>query len=178
MKIRVTLAVLSFCGIVLFAAIAVAQTLKRDLIGLGVAPEVANELSAAIPQPHTTAGYGAEVRFQAGFAPRLAPFVPTLAATPVVGTNEFRPGLNVVPTVALNAAAILGPSTPVPGQHFIINNSGPNAVFVKAGGGATLNGATAGGKIALPSLATVECVTASATNQICLQPVIPTPSAP
>jgi len=156
-----------------------AQTLKSDLVGLGVKSEVANELSNAIPQPHSTvSGYAAEVRFSAGYAPRLAPYVPTMAATPVVGTNEFKPGLNVVPTAAASTAAILGPSTPVPGQHFIINNSGPNSVFVKAGGGATLNGATAGGKIALPTLATVECLTASATNQICLQPVIPTPAAP
>lgn len=175
---RVFFAVVFSCAVISVVAIAAAQTLRRDLVGLGVPPEVATELDKAIPPAYATAGYTADLRFQAGTAPRQAPYVPTMAATPVVGTNEFRPGLNVVPTAAASTAAILGPSTPIPGQQFIINNSGPNAVFVKAAGGATLNGATAGGKISLATLATIHCWTASATNQVCQQPVIPTPSAP
>lgn len=104
-----------------------------------------------------------------------SPAVPTMAATPVVGTNEFYPGLNVVPTAAANTAAFLGPSTPIPNQRFLISNASGAAVRVKAAGGATLNGATAGGWISVASLATVECFTQSATNQVCMQPVIPTP---
>jgi hypothetical protein len=130
---------------------------KSDLIGLGVPAEQA------------------EVIANINTLPRA---VPTMAATPVVGTNVFSPGLNVVPTAAANTAAFLGAATPVPGQEFIINNSGPNAVRVKAAGGATLNGATAGGYISVPTLATVRCITASATNQVCLQPVVPTPAGP
>lgn len=109
---------------------------------------------------------------------RLAPYVPTMAATPVVGTNQLLPGLNIIPTAAANTAAILGASTPVPGEQFRIVNSGPNAVFIKAGGGATMNGAQAGGKIALATLASINCVTTSATNYNCEQPVVPTPQAP
>ena len=104
--------------------------------------------------------------------------VPTMAATPVAGTNILYPGLNVVPTAAANTAAFIGAATPVVGQRFIVNNAAGATVRLKAAGGATLNGATAGGYIALVSLATVECFTASATNQVCLQPVIPTPAGP
>ena len=108
----------------------------------------------------------------------VQPFAPTLAATPVAATNQFAPGLNVVPTIAANSAAFIGPATPVPGQQFTIHNVGTNAIRAKAAGGATLNGATAGGYISIASLATVECKTVSATNQICEQPVIPTPAGP
>lgn len=104
--------------------------------------------------------------------------VPTMVSTPVAASNFFSPGLNVVPTAAANTAAFLGAATPVPGQQFRIYNSGPNAVRVKAGGAATMNGATAGGYITLATLATVDCQTTSATSQICLQPVIPTPAGP
>lgn len=114
----------------------------------------------------------------AGFGLNAAPFVPTMAATPVTGTNYFAPGLNVVPTAAANTAAFIGPATPVPGQQFrIINNSGA-AVRAKAAGGATLNGATAGGYISIAIGATVDCATMSTANQVCLQPVIPTPAGP
>lgn len=104
--------------------------------------------------------------------------VPTMAATPAVGTNEFSPGLNIIPTAAANTAALLGPSTPVPGQRFVINNNSGASVRIKAAGGATLNGATAGGYIVIASLATVRCITVSATNQVCEQAVIPTPAGP
>lgn len=114
----------------------------------------------------------------AGYGLNMAAFVPTMAATPVAGTNYFAPGLNVVPTAAANTAAFIGPATPVAGQQFrIINNSGA-AVRAKAAGGATLNGATAGGYIVIAALATVDCATMSTTNQVCLQPVIPTPAGP
>lgn len=109
---------------------------------------------------------------------QMAAFVPTTAATPVAGTNIVKPGLNVVPTAAANDALFIGASTPVVGQQFRVVNSGPNAVRLKAAGGATLNGATAGGYITVATLATVDCITASATNQVCQQPVIPTPAGP
>ena len=120
------------------------------------------------------------IAFQsAGQGVTFSAFVPTMVATPVAGTNIFKPGLNVVPTAAANTAAFLGAATPIVGEHFIINNSNSaNAVRVKAAGGATLNGATAGGYISLAALATVECYTASSGNQVCQQPVIPTPAGP
>lgn len=104
-------------------------------------------------------------------------YVPTVASTPVAGTNIIKPGLNIIPTAAANTALFIGAATPVVGQHFIVNNSGANAVYLKAAGGATLNGATAGGRILVAALATVECFTVSATNQVCTQPVVPTPAA-
>ena len=108
----------------------------------------------------------------------MAVYVPTLAATPVQGTNNFAPGLNVIPTNAANNAGILGSATPVAGQEFTIVNASGASQRIKAGGGATLNGATAGGYIVLASLASVRCYSTSATNYNCEQPVIPTPSGP
>lgn len=108
----------------------------------------------------------------------MAVYVPTLAATPVVGTNRFLPGLNVIPTNAANNAGILGEATPVAGQEFTIVNASGAAQRIKAGGGATLNGATAGGYIVLATLASVRCYSTSATNYNCEQPVIPTPAGP
>ena len=105
-------------------------------------------------------------------------FVPTMAATPVAGTNYFAPGLNVVPTAAANTAAFLGLATPVVGQQFSINNASGVSVRAKASAGLTLNGATAGGYIVIPNLATLDCETVSLTNQVCRQPVIPTPAGP
>lgn len=121
---------------------------------------------------------GTGVVFAAGANDQLTPYAPVLAATPVAATNIFQPGLNVVPTFAANTAAFLGAATPIPGQQFKISNASSNSIRVKAAGGATLNGATAGGYIAVPNLATVECFTQSATNQVCEQPVIPTPAGP
>lgn len=108
-----------------------------------------------------------------------AGYVPTPAATPVGGTNLVKPGYNVVPTAAANAAMFIGAATPIPGQVFVVTNSNSaNAVRLKASGGATLNGATAGGYISLAALATVTCRTQSVSNQVCEQPVIPTPAGP
>jgi hypothetical protein len=105
--------------------------------------------------------------------------VPTMASTPVQGTNVFLPGLNVVPTAAANSSALLGVSaTPVVGEHYIISNASGAQVRVKASGVATMNGATAGGYIVLPNLATIECFNQSVGNHVCLQPVIPTPAGP
>lgn len=118
------------------------------------------------------------LKFNAGYGLIQAPYVPTMAATPVAGTNVVKPGLNVVPTAAANTAAFIGGATPVPGETFRIVNASGQTVRLKAAGGATLNGATAGGYIAVPNLATVDCTTASTSNQVCLQPVIPTPAGP
>lgn len=144
-----------------------------QLQALGMSTELAGKVdslySSAVPVAPV---------YSSGVNAQLAAFVPTAVATPVINTNLIRPGLNIVPTVAANAAMFIGVATPVVGQQFVVVNSGPNAVRLKAAGGATLNGAQAGGFISVASLATVNCYTASATNQVCTQPVIPTPSAP
>ena len=171
----------------------------ENLMGLGMSAPLAtlvdNQYAAATTQselPATTNTYdlgsasktwrnvyvGTAAIFSSGANVQLTAYAPVLISTPVAGTNIFQPGLNVVPTVAANAAAFIGPATPVPGQQFTIINSGANAVRAKAAGGATLNGATAGGYISIASLATVECKTQSTGNQVCEQPVIPTPAGP
>lgn len=113
----------------------------------------------------------------AGFGYNLGTgYVPTLAATPVAttGANEFKPGLNIVPTHAANVAGFLGPKTPVPGQAFVVKNTAGASIRIKAAGGATMNGATAGGFIDLANLATAFCQTTSVSNQDCQLPAAPT----
>lgn len=105
-------------------------------------------------------------------------YVPTMAATPVVGTNIFNPGLNIIPTAAANTAAIIGHTTPVPGQRFVIFNNSGNTVRAKAGGGATLNGATAGGWISMATGTTLDCTTVTTGNILCRLPAQPTPQGP
>lgn len=171
----------------------------RELMNLGMPAALASKVDAiysssvaasSLPKTDNTYDLGSASKqwrnlyigtkavFASGANAQLTAYVPTLVATPVAGTNVFQPGLNVVPTVAANAAAFIGPATPVPGQQFTIVNSGPNAIRAKAAGGATLNGATAGGYISIASLATVDCVTSASGNQSCRQPVIPTPAGP
>lgn len=104
-------------------------------------------------------------------------YVPTLAATPVAATNDFKLGLNVIPTAAANAAAIL--PTPVSaGVTSTLINTGPNAVRVKAGGTNTINGSAAGAYIPLAIAAQADCIAESATNWRCSTSVVPTPAGP
>lgn len=105
-------------------------------------------------------------------------FVPTMAATPVQGTNQFSAGLNVIPTAAANTAAFLGASTPIPGQHFILVNRSGNTVRAKAPAGSTLNGATAGGYFAIATLLSAHCDTDQAADISCALDVNPTPAGP
>jgi hypothetical protein len=174
---RVFFAVVFSCAVISVVAIAAAQSLKRDLVGLGVPAEVANELGNSIPPAYATAGYSQDVRFQAGAAPRLAPFVPTLAATPVAGTNDFRIGINAVPTAAANTAAIL-PTPAGAGQQVIVANTMANAVRIKAGGTNTINGSAAGAYIPLAAQAVADCHATSATNWYCGYRAVPTPAGP
>lgn len=125
-----------------------------------------------------SATLGGNVVFQqSGKNVVLAPYVPTMAATPVAGTNQILPGINVIPTAAANTAAMLK-ATPVVGEQYQIYNSGPNAVRIKAGGASTINGATAGGYIGLAALSSMKCITTSASNHLCNLDVNPTPAGP
>lgn len=154
---------------VAFAASASAQPYSATqeqgrLIGLGMSPELSRELTgfldgAGIYQP---------------VAPRA---VPTMAATPVAGVNMIVPGVNVVPTAAANTAALL-PATPVPGQLFTIINNGPNAIRVKAGGAAAINGGSAGNYISVATLQQADCVTVGAAAHNCALKTVPTPAGP
>lgn len=107
----------------------------------------------------------------------LAPVVPTMASTPVAGTNDFKGVVNVVPTAALNTAALL-PASPTAGDLKIIVNNGPNAVRVKAGGTDTINGGSAGNYIPLATMQQAECVAMSTSAWNCSLQTVPTPAGP
>lgn len=114
---------------------------------------------------------------RAGGNVQLVAYVPTMAATPVAGTNQIIPGLNIIPTAAANTAAMLR-ETPVVGEQFIVWNSSPNSVRVKSGGTATMNNAIAGGYVVLPTLGRMICQTTSASNNVCNLEALPTPAGP
>ena len=103
--------------------------------------------------------------------------VPTMAATPVAGTNNFVVGVNVVPTVAANQAAIF-PATPVAGSEITIYNNGANAVRAKAGGASTINGSTAGAYIPIAAKQKAHCVNTDGTDWACELSTVPTPAGP
>jgi len=119
------------------------------------------------------------IAFQSGYAPKLVPnTAPIFISTPVTGTNFVAPGLSVVPpTVTANTAAFVGAATPVAGTTFQIYNGSASSVYLKAAGGATINGAQAAGRFLLATLCTVDCVYSSATNLVCKPPVCATPLA-
>lgn len=104
-------------------------------------------------------------------------YVPTLVSTPVAGTNDLKLGLNVIPTAAANAAAIL-PTPSGAGVTVRLFNSGPNAVRAKAGGTNTINGSSAGAYIPIATLQEIVCTANSATNWGCSQGSVPTPAGP
>ena len=130
--------------------------------------EVENDGDLALPSSLT---------FTAGQGVRLPTYVPTMAATPVAGTNMFKVGLNVVPTAAANTAALLD-ATPTPGNTYVIYNSGANSIRIKGGGATTINGATAGGYVVLATLQSAVCRVTSASNANCILEVAPTPAGP
>lgn len=114
----------------------------------------------------------------AGQGVTMPSYVPTLAATPVAGTNDFKPNtVNVVPTHAANVAGLL-PPTPIVGDQFVIKNAAGANIRVKAGGAATLNGATAGGYIVQGTGTIMHCYATAADNYDCDAPVQPTPAGP
>jgi hypothetical protein len=82
---------------------------------------------------------------------------------------------NAAPTA--NTAAFVGVATPVAGTTFKVYNGSASSVYLKAAGGATINGAQAAGRFLLATLCTVDCVYSSATNLVCTPPVCATPLA-
>lgn len=179
-KNKITFLIAFFCAVVYTGVLLTNPQIALSggaQVGELQALGMSTELAAKVDQLYSSGVPVAPV-YSSGVNAQLAAFVPTAAATPVTNVNFIKPGLNIVPTAAVGAGMFIGVATPVVGQQFVVVNSGPNAVRLKAAGGATLNGAQAGGFIVVQSLATVNCYTASAGNQVCTQPVIPTPQAP
>lgn len=103
----------------------------------------------------------------AGTYVRAAPYVPTMAATAVAGTNAFAPGLNVVPTAAANTAAMTAATPNVGDRYIVYNNNSANAVRFKAGGATTINGSAAGAYVELAAAAAIQCDVVTGTNMVC-----------
>lgn len=138
------------------------------------------ELIALDKVSATTLGITSQVTdipYASNAAPRLAAYVPTLAATPAAGTNDFKIGFNVVPTAAANAAAIF-PTPAANGQYLEVFNSGPNAVRLKAGGTNTINASAAGAYIPLATFQNAKCRSASTGAWVCAVDTVPTPAGP
>lgn len=122
-------------------------------------------------------GFSTDLPFASDAAPRLAPYTATLAATPAAGTNDFKIGINIVPTAAANTAALL-PTPLATGQRVTIVNTMANAVRIKAGGTNTINGSAAGAYVPLAAAAVIDCETTTATNWFCGYRAVPTPAGP
>jgi hypothetical protein len=147
-------------------------------ISFDVSPDGSGTAASALLLSNTKlATFAGQIQQGAGLGQIMVPYVPTMAATPVAGTNVIQPGYNVVPTAAANTAALL-PATPTPGQQFHIYNEGANSVRIKAGGASTMNGATAGGYIVLATKTSLECKASAAANYECFLPANPTPAGP
>jgi len=145
-----------------------------DAIVLSVATIPVAQLNAS---GFYVAPFAADATFATDTAPRLAAYVPTMAATPVAGKNDFKIGYNVIPTAAADTAALL-PTPGVAGKYVQIFNSGPNAVRIKAGGTNTINASAAGAYIPLATFRMAECRSASAGAWVCTHGTVPTPAGP
>lgn len=130
---------------------------------------------------------GTNVIFASGANIQRAVYAPNAAATPVLNTNLCATGLCVVPTTAANNAVYIGIKTPIVGSEFYIkNNNTANLIRAKVSGGATINGAVAGGYIGLAAGTSMHCIYYSATDLTCdtyttaagTTAVLPTPAGP
>lgn len=88
-----------------------------------------------------TAGTTGGIQLAAQYGLHMAAYVPTMTtggvATPAAGTNDFKIGMNAVPTAAAAAAALL-PASPSQGDIIEVLNTGPNEVNVCPGSGDTI----------------------------------------
>lgn len=114
---------------------------------------------------------------QSGTVRAVPAYVPTMAATPVAGTNAYIWGVNAVPTAAANTSAFL-PTPVAAGQKATIINTMANAVRISAGGTNTINGGSAGGYIPLAAAAIADCESTSTSAVWCGTRAVPTPAGP
>lgn len=106
-------------------------------------------------------------------------FVPTLAATPVEGTNSLAKGqFNAIPTNAANNVGLLAPVPAVGDRYFGLNNSGASQ-RIKAAGTPGINGAAAGTYAIITTGSYFDCTATSATNYSCsMASQVLTPAGP
>lgn len=109
---------------------------------------------------------------------RMVPYVPTLAATPVAGTNDFRGGSNAVPTAAANTAGCL-PTSPTNGDIVEIFNGMANAVRAKSCSTPGINGGAAGTYMTIPAWTRAKLKYSSTlTTWTASSETVPTPAGP
>ncbi len=111
--------------------------------GVLAAPTAISLAVGAANTPNVTFNLSGMRLATAGMGVSMKPYVPTMAATPVAGTNDFKLGLNSVPTAAANTVGCL-PVSPVDGDIVVVDNSMANAVRVKACSTPGVNGGAAG----------------------------------
>lgn len=160
-----------------------AATGKEVLVSVANTPYARFATSSLYPDVSNSLALGYSSKFWNGLwlgansDVSRAVFVPTMAATPVAATNDFKLGLNVVPTAAANTAALM-PTPVTAGQRLtIVNNSGA-AVRIKAGGTNTINGSAGGAYIPLAVAAIADCTASTTTNWYCSTGAVPTPAGP
>lgn len=121
---------------------------------------------------------GTSLNFAAGSGINYAPYVPTLAATPAAGTNDFRLGRNAVPTAAANTAGCL-PVSPADGATVEIENAMANAIRAKACGTPGVNGGAAGTYLAIAAWSKASLrYNSTLVTWIASTGVVPTPAGP
>lgn len=126
-----------------------------------------------------TAGTTGGLKLAAQYGLHMAAYVPTMAATPAAGTNDFKIGMNAVPTAAAATGALL-PASPTQGDIVEIMNTMGNEIQIFPGSGDTINNASANTVVGLGAYMRATCVANSASAWICYVPVaaaIATPGA-
>lgn len=158
--------------------LAIAVTPAVDVSATGVVPFADDTIVLGSASKQYKGGFfSQDTVFAVGASPRIAAYVPTMAATPVAGTNDFKLGLNIVPTAAANTAGIM-PTPAAAGQPLEVYNNAGAAVRVKAGGTNTINGSAGGGYIPLAVQGTAKCRSLSTSAWACGTEVVPTPAGP
>jgi len=114
-----------------------------------------------------------------GIQPVGTPNIAVFISTPVAGVNELRAGYNVpAPTATANTAVRVGPAVPTPNTTYEFYNQSAATLRLAVPTVSTMNGATQGGYVAVPSKISATCKTVSGTNIDCRLNVNPTPAGP
>lgn len=127
---------------------------------------------ATFLQVDQTAGTSGGINLSAQYGLHMAAYVPTMASTPVQGTNDFKIGVNVVPTAAALTGAFL-PFSPTNGDIVeIINSNSANEVQIFPGSSDTINGAAGNTVIGLGAGLKATCYANSASAWFCHVPIL------
>lgn len=128
----------------------------------------------------STSGVNGGLNIAAGYGIHMGAYVPTPAATPVLGTNDYKVGLNIVGTATAGHGAFL-PFSPAKGDIVeIINSNASNEIQIFPGTSDTINGAVADTVIGLGGTFKATCIANSSSAWFCHVPIaagVATPGA-